>query len=174
MRRDKNIITPPSIANAFGKKGTPNSEKTAMQMVAPIEFNYEKHIEYNESINEHDTIIGNLVFRDNHVLLRYFKFEKDSKTEGGIITEDIEYMKTDGGQIKGRINQIPFQKRAVVVKSGKFTQSSKFLDSLTPGTIVHLAGNNYAEFHIDKTKKVDVGHGYILLHSAGIEAIESL
>lgn len=138
---------------------------------APVDFEANK--EYNRTINDHSDLVTNLAIRDNYILVRLFKYEQESLSEGGIIMEDLEGYMTEGGQARARIKATPYSRRGVIVKVGHVPYSDAWVKLLEPGAVVHLPENKLKEFHVDKSKKVDQGHGYFMVNAATIEAIET-
>lgn len=170
-----NIITPNNkiIGSKPVKSNKVKSQNIEIELEREEKTDFTKEIEYNKNINTHPDFINNLMVKDNHVLIKLFKFEKPSTSTGGIILEDTELYQTEGGRTKARVKINPYQKRGVVVKTGFSESVSDFSKALnTPGTVVHVPTNEFKEFHIDKTKKMSDREGYFLVHLGVIEVIE--
>ena len=168
----KDLILPGGIIGSKKnkKKGSPLIEGVDVEEVRYSEFKA-----YNDNINIHHENIDTLVMRDNYVLIRLFKFEEDTKTEGGIIVDDVQTYKTEGGQIRARTKTVPYQKRGVIVMKGLNLGNSEFEKLLVPGTIVHVPSNELRPYHLDRTKRVaDISLGYFAVHVATLDAIESV
>jgi hypothetical protein len=167
----KKIIGPSQ--NLIGGDFNPVEEATTkieLDDRAPVD--YEANRKYNAEINKHPELIDRLVIRDNYILVRLFKYDRESISEGGIILEDTEVYSTDGGQIRARIKDTPYQRRGVIVKVGHQNSSDHWKKYLVPEAIIHLPENKLKEHHVDKTKKTDIGHGYFMINAATVEAIE--
>ena len=168
---NKGKIIGPS-KNLIGGDFNPVEEATQkIELDAREEYNYEEHKVYNEKINEHSELVENLFIRDNYLLVRLFKYDTESVSEGGIILEDTELYATSQGQMRARVKQVPFQRRGIIVKVGHQNCSDSWKELLVPGNIIHIPDNKLKEYHVDKTKKVDIGHGYFMVNSAIVEAI---
>jgi hypothetical protein len=167
----KKIIAPGK--NLIGGDFNPVEEATQKVEIDPVtEYNYEDHRKYNEAINDHSELVTNLAIRDNYILVRLFKYDQESFSEGGIILEDTELYATAGGQARARIKQTPYQRRGIVVTKGHMNCSDYWNELLVPGAVIHLPENKLKEHHVDKSKKTDIGHGYFMINAATIEAIE--
>jgi len=145
-------------------------QKIEIDDATPVDF--EAHKEYNSNINNHSELVENLAIRDNYLLVRLFKYEQESLSQGGIIMEDLEAYITDGGQARAKVKNTPYSRRGVIVKAGHTPYSEEWVSLLKPGNIIHLPENKLKEFHVDKSKKVDTGHGYFMINAATIEAVE--
>jgi hypothetical protein len=167
------LITPSQEILGKNKEFNPveaSTQKIELDDRTPVD--YEANKDYNQNINVHSDLIDKLYIRDNYLLVRLFKYDKESISEGGIILEDTEVYATAQGQMRARIKDTPYQRRGVVVKKGQLNCSEKWDNLLTPGCIIHLPENKLKEHHVDKTKKTDIGHGYFMINAATVEAIE--
>lgn len=170
---NQNLITPSQEIIGKNKNFNPvEAATTSIELDPQVEYNYEEHKEYNININEHSDLVTKLAIRDNYILVRLFKYDKESLSEGGIILEDTELYMTHGGQARAKIKDTPYQRRGVVVNKGKLNCSEEWNLLLVPGAIIQLPENKLKEHHVDKTKKVDIGHGYFMINAATVEAIE--
>jgi len=150
-----------------GKKKLPQLEKT--------EHLWGKYKEYNDVINEHIPYVDKFMPRDNHMLIRCFKFEEDQTTESGLIIQnDVEWHESAGGQMKMRTSVNPYQKRAVVVKKGFLNTDNDFHNSLKEGTIVTLSTSKLdsGKFDTEPYKKGSKDLGYFLVHVGLVTGIE--
>jgi hypothetical protein len=168
------LITPSKEIIGKNKEFNPvEAATTKIELDQPEQYNYDEHRKYNTEINNHPELIDKLHIRDGYVLIRLFKYDKESKSEGGIILEDVELYETHGGQKRARIKDTPFQRRGVIVKTGVLNSSEEWKSLMIPGNIVHIPENKLKEYHLDKSKKVDIGHGYFMMNAAVIEALET-
>jgi hypothetical protein len=172
-KRKNNLITPSQ--EIIGKNKSFNPVEDFSQKIELDEresINYEERKEYNKNIHTHPEHVTNLAIRDNYLLVRLYKYDQESMSEGGIILEDTEVYATHGGQMRARVKQNPYQRRGIIVKSGKLNYSEEWSDLMQPGAVIHIPDNKLKEHHVDKTKKTDIGHGYFMINAATVEAVE--
>ena len=151
-------------------------ELNELPQIEKVDHKWDKYIEYNKEINVHPEYISKFTPKDNHVLIRCFKYESDETTEGGLILgNDYEWVKTDGGQMKMRTSTNPYQKRAIIVKSGYLPGDNEFYAKLIPNTIVVLSTNKLdsGKFDTEPSKKGSKDLGYFLVHVGLINGIEN-
>jgi hypothetical protein len=156
-----------------GKKEAAHTSRP-MITVEDREHNVDEYSEYNENINNHCEYIQKFTPRDNHALVRLFKYEDFAKTDGGIIIDnDTEFIKDSTGQMIARRSNNPYQYRGVIVKMGHVDSANNFHSKLIPGTIVRTLSNKLgSEFDTDPyTKGVDE-QGYFLVHIGQFCGIE--
>lgn len=136
---------------------------------------WDKYIEYNKEINTHPDYVNHFTPRDNHILIKCYKYESDASTETGIIlNNDNEWYETPGGQMKMKTSTNPYQKRAVIVKKG-FLPENEFYKLLEEGATVTLSTNKLtsSEFDMEPEKKGKLDLGYFLVHVGVITGIET-
>lgn len=136
---------------------------------------YTKNREYNDNILSVPAYLSNLTFKDNHALVRLYKWEKEMTSKGGIILHESEWHQTAGGQMKSRIDQTPYQKRGVIVALGNILDSSStFYAKLKRGMTVLLETNKLGkEFDTKPTRQGIELNGFFLVHISRITAIEN-
>ena len=107
------------------------------------------------------------------MLVKLYKYEGEATTDGGIILEDFEYMQTESGQVKARLNGNQFQLRGRVVLVGDLPDGS-FYQKIKPGVTVLTSTNKLEPFKVDRTKRGEVNNGYFLVNFSTIEAIQNV
>jgi hypothetical protein len=133
-----------------------------------------EYIEYNKNINNHPEYLNKFIVRDNHVIVRLFKYEEFAVSDGGIIIDNAtEFMTDSTGQIKARRDANPYQFRGVIVNVGHLGTDNPFLSKLVPGTVVRTLSNKLGnEFDTEPTTKGTQDNGYFLIHVGQICGIE--
>lgn len=151
-----------------------SKEKRAFIEVVDTEHDTNEYIEYNKTINEHSKYVDIFVPRDNHALVRLFKYEEFAKSEGGIILDNATQFMTDSaGQVTARRDANPYQFRGVIVKMGHIDNPNQFNQLLVPGCIVRTLSNKLGnEFDIDPSTKGVNDNGYFLIHVGQICGVE--
>lgn len=135
---------------------------------------YEKEKEYNANINKHEELMSRIRIKDNFVMVRFFKYDKDPISDGGILLKDMKDDVTEGGRKTSKLVNSPYQKKAVVVLlADNLSKLDGFPSTIKVGDIVHMSQGSYYEFHIDKSVEVDKDHGYCLVHVAAIDCVET-
>lgn len=150
----------------------PKQVKPQIEVDEPEVRDFSAAQEYNKNIYNIDEKVESLVIKDNHVLVKLFKYDKETKSEGGILLQDTELYTTAGGQMRAKVKQNVYQKRGIVVKVGCLGDMSDYKEMLIRNTIVHLPTSDLKEFHIDKTLEIPENLGYFLVHVNVIEALE--
>lgn len=151
-----------------------NTSKKPFIEVLDAEHDTNEYIEYNKNINEHPEYVEKFIPRDNHALVRLFKYEEFAKSEGGIILDNaLQFSADSTGQIQARRDVIPYQFRGIIVKMGHIDNPNAFNQKLVPGCIVRTLSNKLGnEFDIDPSTKGVNDNGYFLIHVGQICGIE--
>jgi len=173
LRLGDPIIGPGPKTTLFG--GDKKKEDKSLPTLEKTIHKWEKYKEYNKSINTHSEYIDKFIPRDNHILIRCFKYEEDNTTEGGLLLQnDVEWHETAGGQMKMRTSANAYQKRAVIVKKGFLNSDNDFHNQLGEGTIVILSTNKLesGKFDTEPYKKGSHDNGYFLVHIGLVSGIE--
>jgi len=154
--------------------GAHTSNKRPMITVEDADHNVDEYKEYNNNINKHCKYVDKFIPRDNHALVRLYKYEEFAKSDKGIILDnDMEFIKDSAGQVKARRSSNPYQFRAVVVTMGHVEKPNKFHKKLIKGTIVRTLSNKLGkEFDTDPYTKGVNEQGYFLVHIGQFCGIE--
>jgi hypothetical protein len=164
------------IGGDYSSENVNEKELSTLPQIQKKEHVWEAYQEYNKNILDHPEYVNEFVPRDNHLLIRCFKFEEEETTEGGIImNNDVEWVETPGGQMVMKTSANPYQKRGVVVKKGFLPKGNEFFSSLNEGSIVILSTNKLdsSKFDTEPSKKGSKDLGYFFIHVGLVQGIEN-
>lgn len=130
--------------------------------------------EHNVSIMKINPKIEQGTLPGNIMLVRLFKFEFETETEGGLIVPKFKNYETDGGRWASKIDQLVWQARGVVVKHGtKMEDEDK--EQMPVGSIVWVPLSTLAsgrEFYDERETPAAVYDGYSRILPGAVEFIE--
>lgn len=130
---------------------------------------------YNRNLMDIHENIKSGTLPGNRILIRLFKFEFDTTTEGGLIIPKFKKYETDGGRLASKIEEIKWQPRGVVVKLGDdMTEGDR--NRYKVGDIVWIPLSSMmsgTEFFEERDTPAASFNGYILLNPGTIQFIES-
>ena len=158
-----------------GKKANKASHTSkTLPKIVDAEHDVDEYKEYNDNIEVHGEYITKFTPRDNHALVRLFKYEEFAKSDKGIILDnDMDFTKDVTGQIVARRSVNPYQSRGVIVKTGHIENPNTFQSKIIPGTIVRTLSNKLGnEFDTDPYTKGVNELGYFLVHLGQFCGIE--
>jgi len=171
----KKIITPNQNLITPKKNQQPKIQNEVI-FEPQVAIDYSSNVAYNDAILDHVEYVKCFVPRDNHVLIRVFKYEAEATSASGLILDnDVEWFSSEGGQMKVRRSENFYQTRAVVCRIGHIADVGPTLASkLEEGDIIRLSTNKLGEeFDTIPTKKGTKKEGYFLIHVGIIAGTEN-
>jgi len=131
-------------------------------------------VDYNTQIGIHPESLNNVEFTvPSGILLRLFKFERMSETEGGLIEPDYQATFTKGERPDTQLNEQEYQYRGIVVRMDE--KARDILPQVSEGATVWVATKVRAKdraFYTDRQERVSKDNGYFIAFPGEIHAIE--